>query len=855
MRSHRSSIVTLILLLYFALCSAMSFAGQKGHLVDYQIDYLELNSLMLFLHDKDSLLEPDEVLNADGFRYLSNDDLLQGFNAGTFWLQIRFNNPSQEILHFWIELGTPRIDRVEMHQQIDGQWKQWVTGTKVPMQNKPIDSARPILPIDLMPGENHFLLSLQSNTAISLESHLWRPEVFRANEGKAHLKTVLVIGGMLLASVLSLIAFSVLRESPYLFLGMTQLSAIPLEMARTGLMQQFLWPVSLPFWSQIISISGAITLIFLTFFVRSFLDLNQRYPRLNQFFLGLLFPIVGAALISIWHYASGIRLLSNLVLILFPMNLILTLFIWYEGHRVARYLTFTFVLFWIFETLRQLANNGIFPWSFAMNFSILTTLLLTSPILLFGLVERTRNLSEELQSNRQLSKAKAEFFAQASHELRAPLNTIIGYARMLKQGSPRLPVKLGGHDIEQSGLRLLEMINQLMMQSGLDSGGVKLQKNVTDFNLWWHSLIRASDLECQQAGNSFSFELLGDYPSRLRMDDYRLRQVLDNLIANANKHTKQSHVSLKCQCQILPEQDVILNFKVCDSGGGIDSDDLAHILDPFVQLNPHTGGLGLGLSIIRDMLHLMDTRLLVTSRIGEGSEFEFTVLVENVNQIYATDVSALNKKYHGQILIVDDSEEDRLQLNDILSRLGFETITVTNASEAVAVLIKVTMGQLCLDALITDQQMAGGDGWYLLSRSRIYLPTLPVILTSSLPPNRPMNIPEVLDFDVCLRKPVSLDQMCTVFSALLDTSENCIKDNNHIFREPSVDVLLCLAKLSSEGEVTLLDEELASLSSDFPEFVNQLREMLYRLDFIGIESICNQAVGRISDEDNDKKCH
>jgi hypothetical protein len=357
-----------------------AWADQPEPYLHTGTDYLHLSPRMSFLHDPDSQLSPQQALGAEGYRPLQKADLLQSFNAGAFWLQLSLYNPTPEPLAFWLELGTPRIHWVELHHQ--GQIL--LTGAKVPMAEKPVASARAVLPLELAPGANRLLLRVQSDSAVFLAAHLWRPEVFRSHEGRADLKTVLVIGGMLLASALSIIAFALLREWPYLFLGLTQLFAIPLEMARTGLMQAYLWPESWPFFSQVITLSGTLVLICLSLFVSSFLDLRQRQPRWNRLLLALLLPTLAAGLLSLWDYPSGVRLLSLLVLIQLPLNLLLTLIAWRSGHRSARYLALAFTLFWVLETLRQLANNGILSLPAAMHFSLLTTLLLASPRRIFS---------------------------------------------------------------------------------------------------------------------------------------------------------------------------------------------------------------------------------------------------------------------------------------------------------------------------------------------------------------------------------------------------------------------------------------------------------------------------------------
>ncbi|MBF0254992.1 MAG: response regulator [Gammaproteobacteria bacterium] len=804
---------------------------------------------MRFLHDPDSRLSPEQALAAEGFRPLQKADLLQSFNAGAFWLQLSLYNPTAEPLAFWLELGTPRIHWVELHHQ--GQ--VLLTGAKVPMAEKPVTSAHAVLPLELAPGSNRLLLRVQSETAISLDSHLWRPEAFRAHEGQASLKTVLVLGGVMLASLLSLIAFALLREWPYLFLGLTQLFAMPLEMARTGLMQAYLWPDAWPFFSQVITLSGTLVLICLSLFVSSFLSLRQRHPRWNRLLLALLLPILAAGMLSLWHYPNGVRLLSLMTLIQLPLNLVLSLVAWRGGHRSARFLTLAFALLWGLETLRQLANNGLLVLPGAAHFSMLTSLLLASPILLLGLVEHTRSLAAQLQSSRALSQAKADFLARVSHELRAPLNSIIGYARMLKRGSARLPVAVGAEDIEHNGQRLLGMINQLLLKSGLDAGGLGLQLHAKDFALWWRSLVRAAELDCQAAGNAFVSELKGEAPIGLMMDGYRLRQVLENLLNNANKHCRQGEIRLSCRCSRLGEENFILAFEVADTGRGIAQAELERILQPFVQLNPERGGMGLGLSITQELLQLMGSQLQVSSQPGEGSQFSFSLELEPAEIAAAPSlpvsapapipapISTLATAAHAplRLLLVEDEPQDRLLLEDALESLGFELVCASSGREAETPIQRAGRGELWLDGVISDQCMADGDGWQVLRSVRRWLPELPVILVSSLPPQRPLDLPMELDFDAYLAKPISAEQLGDALSPLLGLGPSGQPELEQESSESALPAawLKRIEQLAAGGEVSLLERELDAQAASHPRQVGQLRDLLYRLDLAQMQRL------------------
>jgi CheY-like chemotaxis protein/anti-sigma regulatory factor (Ser/Thr protein kinase) len=420
---------------------------------------------------------------------------------------------------------------------------------------------------------------------------------------------------------------------------------------------------------------------------------------------------------------------------------------------------------------------------------------------------------------------------------------------MLKRGSARLPVAVGAEDIEHNGQRLLGMINQLLLKSGLDAGGLGLQLHAKDFALWWRSLVRAAELDCQAAGNAFVSELKGEAPVGLMMDGYRLRQVLENLLNNANKHCRQGEIRLSCRCSRLGEENVILAFEVADTGQGIAQAELERILQPFVQLNPERGGMGLGLSITQELLQLMGSQLQVRSQSGEGSRFSFSLELETAEIAAAPNLpvsapapmSTLTTAAQARLrlLLVEDDPQDRLLLEDALESLGFELVCARSGREAETPIQRAGRGELWLDGVISDQCMADGDGWQVLRSVRRWLPELPVILVSSLPPQRPADLPMELDFDAYLAKPISAEQLHDALSPLLGLGSSGQAELEADLTEAPLPAawLKRIEQLAAGGEVSLLERELDAQAASHPRQVGQLRDLLYRLDLAQMQRL------------------
>jgi signal transduction histidine kinase len=245
----------------------------------------------------------------------------------------------------------------------------------------------------------------------------------------------------------------------------------------------------------------------------------------------------------------------------------LPIVLWHRDYQPARWFAIAFSLGLLIETARQLANLGVLPWAGAMNFS-LAGYLLAAPFILVGMIEQTRRMSEQLALAEQLQQAKSAFLARVSHELRSPLNTILGFARMLRRGSARLPLPEGTAGIEKGALRLLDLIDELLDESRAAAGKLAVSPAPTLFSPWLDEVSGGARIVCEAQTNRFNCARSGALPVAISVDGQRLRQVLENLLNNANRHTRQGEIRFECTAQI-EGGTAILDFAVRDNGEGM----------------------------------------------------------------------------------------------------------------------------------------------------------------------------------------------------------------------------------------------------------------------------------------------
>jgi signal transduction histidine kinase/DNA-binding response OmpR family regulator len=349
------------------------------------------------------------------------------------------------------------------------------------------------------------------------------------------------------------------------------------------------------------------------------------------------------------------------------------------------------------------------------------------PIRLMGthadISERKRVEAEGLRARElaeQASRAKSEFLANISHEVRTPLNALMGLTRLLMDSALNAEQRSWLDLMDSSAHALLGLLNDVLDLSRIEAGKLDIEK--VPYRLH-ETLEELSTLYAGQAhakSMDWKLQLASNVPDLVEGDPGRLRQVLANLLSNALKFTPkggQIHVSARVETDARGER--CLQLQVRDSGVGIAKDHQATIFDAFTQADASTarrfGGSGLGLAICSRLTHLMGGTIELKSELGLGSTFTVTLplsepLAANESPQSAPaelqEVAKANERFSGMtVLVAEDHPVNELLINQLLKRLGCRVLNARNGAEAVR-----QWGTGGVDLVLMDVQMPGTTG-------------------------------------------------------------------------------------------------------------------------------------------------
>lgn len=329
----------------------------------------------------------------------------------------------------------------------------------------------------------------------------------------------------------------------------------------------------------------------------------------------------------------------------------------------------------------------------------------------------------ESQINAAASQAKSTFLANMSHEIRTPINAVLGMNEMILREARDKTILGYSANIKTAGANLLSIVNDILDFSKIEAGKMELLPDNYEMSSLIIDLMNMTRERAQNKGLKYELNISPDFPKTLFGDSIRIKQCILNLLTNAIKYTKEGSVTFTIDYTKLDENHISLNIHVIDTGCGIKSEDMKTLFAPFERIeegkNRTIEGSGLGISIVRKLLHMMESTLEVQSTYGKGSDFSFTIKQKvidwtpagDLNEAYKESVEQMagyKEKLHApraHLLFVDDTAMNLDVIKGLLKNTGIKIDTALSGKEALEAVKHNTY-----DILFIDHRMPEMDG-------------------------------------------------------------------------------------------------------------------------------------------------
>lgn len=611
---------------------------------------------------------------AQDFRAVAPRDLNIGYSASAFWYRATLTNRAATPRQFWLEAGEPRLREVDLHLWQQGRWSIMRGGTAVPFSTRPVAALAPMFPLSLAPGESvQVLLRIASPTIMTPHIALWTPTAYLRAAAFDTLIDAMLLGAFLMAIGYSIMIAASVREPSFLYLGLAALFYLTFLVAVRGYGPMYLWPDS-PWLTSVtilpMTISASVAALL---YQRPLLQTAALTPLGDRCLLAcccvmaVLIPVsifidyrfaaraynvllaaayLGLAAISVLGYIRRIQAVRTYVLAVLALVLpYVPLALHLEGLVVhptfvklvplvgalLALLLWTYALHFHFDNLRRQRQHA--------QDELLASRATEQHRLEHTVVERTGQLQDALGQARAANQAKSMLLAHISHDLRAPLSTIIGYAR---QGWQHAADQTAPLAIERNARNQLTLIDDLLEYACIDLNEATLYPQAGRLPDFVHEIGEDARQLAAQAKLTFALVLDPDLPLQVEADFKRLRQVLMNLLSNSAKFTSSGGIILRVTGAVPPR----ILFEVIDSGVGLSEAERARIFEPFElgDARAKMSGMGLGLAISRHYVEKMGGALGVESERGHGSRFHFALDLPAVTGSAAdrTETSAEN---------------------------------------------------------------------------------------------------------------------------------------------------------------------------------------------------------------------
>jgi len=675
-------------------------------------------------------------------------------------------------------------DEVDVYHLIDGQQvEHFRSGDSVAFSERTIKHRQPIFPIHAsdhyqIQGKHEIYTRIVSQGSTKFPVQLWDKKSFYKQDEILVLIRGGLIGAAAVMVIYNLFLFAITRKVSALFYVAFMVSVAFAMLHVEGYTFQYLWPDTPALNNAGIIVFLGIAYMLTVCFSYTFLSLKYAKPWVRHSGKAIVaFVALWVLLAPFVPYESIILPFFMTVAIVNLYNPFVGIYQWRKGMREARFFCLAWMMVIIGTLVSQLSYAGVLPFGLLATEGVTIGLMVQMALHSLAFGDQYKEEKSARQKAQSAQDAKGQFMAKMSHEIRTPMNGIIGLAELLSFTALKSQQKYYVDSIQYSGQSMMALINDVLDLSKIEVG--KMDLEVMSVNL--ETLTRECLDSIRDEAKKRSIDLVLQFDESLSIyvlaDESRITQVLKNFISNAIKYSSDNTVELRVTPKLKGVDGVEVLFEVVDRGDGIPLERMPYLFEPMVQLGLSGedvfGGGGLGLTLSKELVSLMDGKIGARNNSGKGATFWCSlplVISDEFVEAYSEESYAENSLAGSTetvaelsdeitVLVADDNKVNLMVVKGVLDRLGCKVITAENGLQAVD-LYEDTATKV--DLILMDCEMPDMDGFEATEYIRLYegrvgSPRVPIVALSAHVMGDIASQCRDVGMDDLISKPVTID--------------------------------------------------------------------------------------------------
>ncbi|WP_044400986.1 hybrid sensor histidine kinase/response regulator [Lacinutrix sp. Hel_I_90] len=718
MRQVLLFLITCVSLISFAQNSAYNPVESKGKLYEYA------------KFTKTPIADIQEILSNESrleFQPLSNENQSVGFTSADYWVKFSLENTSSNKETYYLETARPITDVAHLYQINDGNIIQFNSGDGIAFSERQVQHRETIFKVTLPKNSmQQFYLYLKSDgETLNLPLKLYTEEGFWKSNYNQQLFLGVFYGLLFLATLIYLFFYTSLSNKTFLYYGVYVFSIALLQMALDGLIFQYLLPSGGYLNDHAVLITALFSNFFLLKYCEHFLKVKKRSRILKQAFKVVysIIIVLGVMIFINDKTKALVYPIINLNGLLSLILIVVTLF-YLRYKRIAIDPFFSIgIFFLVLGLLGFVMNNlSLLPNSFLVLNSAKFGIGFEVVFLSLSMTNLIRDLRLEnedsqriaLTKSEEISELKSYFMSNISHELRTPINAIMGIADDELFKNTDTETHKNFEIIKHASLSLLSNINNILDFEKIEKGSLKLRMECFNPKQAIEHISNNWQRMAEKKGLKYSLILENALPYSVEGDPERFTQIINNVLSNAVKFTTFGSIEFHIKSRVNTPGLVSIEMTVLDTGVGINSHKKANLFNSFGQMGANDkrrfGGVGLGLSIVKHLIDLFGGKISIDSEEARGTQVTLSVALKVIELVMPDSVVRTKEDVNDtplRVLVVEDNVMNQLIMKKILNTLSITDFKMAfNGKEALELI-----DNNAFDIILMDLQMPVMDGY------------------------------------------------------------------------------------------------------------------------------------------------